>query len=101
MKAERTNQTSILEVDGLSVKFSTRDGIVNAVRDVSFQLFSGESLGIVGESGCGKSVTALSILRLIPCPPRDIKANRLAFNGVDLLLSSEKQMRQICEGAVG
>ncbi len=89
------NRTPILEVDGLSVRFMTRDGILNAVRDVSFNLYPGESLGVVGESGCGKSVTALSLMRLIPIPPGELEARRLSFNGVNLLQASEKKMRGI------
>jgi len=94
MVNEKT-RSSILEVEGLSVDFKTRDGLVQAVRDVSFNLFPGESLGIVGESGCGKSVTALSLLRLIQCPPGRIEATRMAFNGADILRASESEMREI------
>jgi len=95
MKSEIDKSKPVLEVDGLNVKFKTRDGIVNAVRDVSFKLFVGEKLGVVGESGCGKSVTALSLLRLIQCPPGHIEANRISFNGMDLLHSSEREMRKV------
>lgn len=84
----------ILEVDGLQVRFNTRDGVVHAVNNITFNLFRGESLGIVGESGCGKSVTALSLLQLIP-PPGVVEANRIMFNGTDLLNASEKKMMKI------
>ena len=95
LKADKKHQTPILEVSGLKVNFRTRDGLVRAIRDVSFNLYPGESLGIVGESGCGKSVTALSVLRLISCPPGEIIADRLNINGTDVLGASERQMRKI------
>ena len=95
MNPVKENRTPILEVDGLSVRFLTRDGVLNAVRDVSFNLYPGESLGVVGESGCGKSVTALSLMRLIPIPPGNLEARRLHFNGVNLLQASEKKLRDI------
>ena len=62
-------QDAIIEVDGLKVWFAGREGIVRAVDGVSFDLRRGETLGIVGESGCGKSVTAMTMLQLIPSPP--------------------------------
>ncbi|MBW2062851.1 MAG: ABC transporter ATP-binding protein [Deltaproteobacteria bacterium] len=95
MKANTDKSKAVLEVEGLQVKFKTRDGIVEAVRGISFNLYPSEKLGIVGESGCGKSVTALSILRLIQCPPGNIHANRITFNGTDLLHSTEKEMRKV------
>ena len=85
----------ILEVQGLIVRFALRDGALIAVRNVSFNLFPGESLGVVGESGCGKSVTFLSIMRLIPMPPGQIDAVKMRFDGTDLLDASKKQMRRI------
>ncbi len=86
---------AVLDVENLRVRFKIRDGIVEAVNNISFNLFPGEALGIVGESGCGKSITALSILKLVPCPPGIIEADRLSFNGTDLFASNEKQMRKI------
>ncbi|MFZ2041230.1 MAG: ATP-binding cassette domain-containing protein, partial [Desulfobacterales bacterium] len=65
---------TILEVDNLTVTFDTDEGVFNAVEAVSFAIAAGEVVGLVGESGCGKSVTALSILRLIPSPPGRITA---------------------------
>ena len=85
----------VLEVEGLIVRFFTRDGVLVAVRDISFSLYPGESLGVVGESGCGKSVTFLSVMGLIQTPPGKIEALKLRFNGTDLLKLSEKKMQEI------
>jgi peptide/nickel transport system ATP-binding protein len=84
----------LLEVENLQTHFRTPDGINRAVDGVSFHVNAGETLAIVGESGCGKSVTAMSILRLIPEPPGKI-AGAIRLNGKDLLKVSEKEMRQI------
>ncbi|MCX7941889.1 MAG: ABC transporter ATP-binding protein [Dictyoglomaceae bacterium] len=84
----------LLEVKNLSTYFFTDEGIVKAVDGVSFKLFPGKSLGILGESGCGKSVTALSIMRLVQSPGKIISGEVL-FNGEDLLKKSEEEMRQI------
>ena len=75
----------LLEVDGLKTHFFTRDGIVRAVDGVSFSVAPGETLAIVGESGCGKSVTSLSIMRLIASPPGRIVEGKIRFQGTDLL----------------
>jgi peptide/nickel transport system ATP-binding protein len=85
----------LLEVEGLRTYFHTRDGVVRAVDGVSFAVYPGETLAVVGESGCGKSVTALSILRLVPSPPARISASKLKFEGVDLLSLSEAEMRKV------
>jgi oligopeptide/dipeptide ABC transporter ATP-binding protein len=82
-------------VQNLKTSFFTEDGVVPAVDDVSFAVGRGETLGIVGESGCGKSVTSLSIMRLIPDPPGRIVAGRVLFHGEDLLTKTGDQMRQI------
>src|SRR3954471_623941 len=82
----------LLEVDGLRTWFFTRDGIVRAVDGVSFHVMPGETLAIVGESGCGKSVTALSILRLVPSPPGRIVSGAINLAGRDLLELSEAEM---------
>ena len=95
MKAQENSGEPVLSVDGLKVSFSTRDGLVKAVRDVSFDLYPGEALGIVGESGCGKSVSALSTMKLIDCPPGIIEGRSIQFNGMDILNASEKEMRKI------
>ena len=81
--------TKLLDVKNLSTYFSTDDGLVKAVNDVSFDINEGETLGLVGESGCGKSVSALSILRLIPNPPGKIVEGQITFDGQDLLSLDE------------
>jgi peptide/nickel transport system ATP-binding protein len=85
---------AILEIDNLQTHFRTPDGINRAVDGVSFHVEAGETLAVVGESGCGKSVTAMSILRLIPEPPGKI-AGAIRFNGKNLLDLSEVEMRSI------
>ncbi len=85
----------VLEVEGLKTYFYTREGIVKAVDDVSLHLHRGETLGIVGESGCGKSITALSILRLVPDPPGKIVAGEIRLEGRNLLELGEEEMRDI------
>jgi len=85
----------LLEVDDLKTYFYTRDGIVRAVDGVSFTVYPGETLAVVGESGCGKSVTSLSILRLIAAPPGKIVNGRLMFQGRDLLGLTEDEMRKV------
>jgi len=83
-----------LKVSDLQTYFYVREGVVKAVDGVSFELKKGETMGIVGESGCGKSVTALSILRLIPEPGR-IVGGKIVFEGEDLLQKTEEEMRKI------
>jgi oligopeptide transport system ATP-binding protein len=85
----------ILEVRNLKTQFQTQDGVVKAVDDVSFYVMPGETLGVVGESGCGKSMTGLSIMRLIPSPPGKIVAGEILFNGDDILKMSDEQVRSI------
>jgi peptide/nickel transport system ATP-binding protein len=85
----------ILEVEGLQTYFFTREGIVKAVDDVSIYLNKGETLGVVGESGCGKSITALSIMRLVPDPPGKIINGSVKLDGRSLLELSEEEMRDI------
>jgi len=86
---------SVLDVQNLTTRFHTRDGVVKAVEDVSFTLEKGETLGIVGESGSGKSVTCYSLLGLIPMPPGRIHAGKALFDGHDLLQLSEPALRKI------
>jgi peptide/nickel transport system ATP-binding protein len=85
----------ILEIDDLRTHFFTRDGVVRAVDGVSYNLARGETLGVVGESGCGKSITALSILRLIPSPPGRIVGGEVRFEGRNLLDRTEAEMRAL------
>ena len=87
--------SSILDVRNLRVRFDTLEGSVSAVDGVDFSLGKGETLGIVGESGCGKSVTALSILRLVPCPPGRIASGNILFDGQDLLKAPKDRLREI------
>ena len=79
----------ILDVQGLKTQFQTQDGVVKAVDDVSFYVMPGETLGVVGESGCGKSMTGLSIMRLIPNPPGKIVAGEIVFDGDDIMTMSD------------
>lgn len=85
----------MIQIKNLHVQFSTYGGRVQAVRGVSFDLHKGETLAIVGESGCGKSVTSQSIMRLIPTPPGRITSGSILFKGQDLTKLSEKKMRDI------
>jgi peptide/nickel transport system ATP-binding protein len=85
----------ILSVQNLITTFSTAGKEVNAVDGCSFNLYSGKTLGIVGESGCGKSVTSLSIMRLIPEPPGKIRSGKIIFDNVNLLELKEKEMRRL------
>lgn len=84
---------NLLEVKNLTTRFHTQDSTVYAVNNISFSVKEGEMLGIVGESGCGKSVTMLSIMRLIPQPPGKIESGEVIFEGRDLLKLNSEQMR--------
>ena len=86
---------TVIEVKGLQTYLFTRSGIVKAVDDVSFSLRRGETLAVVGESGCGKSMTALSIMRLVPNPPGKIVGGTITLEGRDLLQLDEAEMRDI------
>ena len=85
----------LLDIRGLKTTFYTADGVVPAVDGVSSGIKPGETVGVVGESGCGKSVTALSVMRLIPYPPGKIEAGQILFEGEDLLTKSDEEMRSI------
>jgi oligopeptide/dipeptide ABC transporter ATP-binding protein len=91
---------ALLEVDGLSVSFAAEER-VTVVDDVSFRLAAGETLGVVGESGCGKSVTALSIMRLNPQPPSRVEAGHIRFKGADLLTLPDREMRHVRGNQIG
>ena len=90
----------ILRVEDLRVNFNTEDGVVKALDGVSFSLYRGEILGVVGETGCGKSVTARAILRLLPSPPAEIVSGRIIFEGKNLLELSEEEMRKVRGGGI-
>jgi oligopeptide/dipeptide ABC transporter ATP-binding protein len=85
----------LLELRNLRIAFEAERGQIQPVQDVSFSIFPGQTLALVGESGCGKSVTALSILRLIPSPPGRVLGGQVLFQDRDLLQLSEKQMRSV------
>jgi oligopeptide transport system ATP-binding protein len=85
----------ILNVQNLETQFTTYDGVVHAVNGVDFVLNEGETLGLVGESGCGKSVTVTSILRLIPSPPGKVVAGTAMFQGRDLIAMDDEELRHI------
>lgn len=89
------DKDKLLEVRDLRVSFKVYGGKVHAVRDVSFDVFRGETLAIVGESGSGKSVTAQTLMKLIPTPPGNIENGSILFNGKDIARYTKKQMEQI------
>ena len=95
MTASGTIPGNVLEVAGLRTDFITRAGVVKAVEDVSFTLKRGETLALVGESGCGKSMTALSLMRLVPSPPGRIVSGSVMLDGRDLLQLDEDAMRRV------
>ena len=86
---------TLLQVKNLQTQFNTEEGVVHAVDGVTYDVEEGETLGLVGESGCGKSVSALSILRLIPNPPGKIVGGEIIFEGHDILKMSEEEVRHI------
>ena len=85
----------ILSIRDLKVDFSTRHGRVTALNGVSFDLNEGETLGLVGESGCGKSITALAIMGLIPSPPGILAGGAISYSGEDLTKASDARLRQL------
>src|SRR4029453_6006203 len=86
---------ALLSVQDLVVRFRTHEGTIHAVNGVTFELDEGETLGILGESGCGKSVTSLAIMRLLPKPAGRIEGGSVRFDGQDLLAYSESEMRDL------
>ncbi len=98
---DRPKAEKLLTVRDLSTHFFTPDGVVQAVDDVTFELGYGETLGLVGESGCGKSVTALSIARLVPNPPGRIVSGEIMFDGIDVLKLTDDQMRRLRGKEIG
>jgi len=85
----------ILDIQNLRTTFSTQEGLVHAVNGISYQLHAGETLGVVGESGCGKSVSMLSVMQLLEVPPAKIMADAIYFKGENLLEYSDNEMRKI------
>ena len=86
---------TMLNIKNLTIHYETESGIVHAVENLNLELGRGESLGFVGETGAGKTTTALGIMRLIPNPPGKIKNGEILFDGEDLLKKSESEMRKI------
>ena len=88
-------KTPLLKVKNLETQFETSQGIIKAANDISFEINSGEIIGIVGESGCGKSVTALSIMQLIPKPHGKITSGQILYKNTDMLKLKEKEMVEV------
>ena len=89
------SSNDLIKIENLSVEFRTDDGMVKAVKNISFNIPRGKTVGLVGESGSGKSVSSLAIMRLIPNPPGKITSGKILFDGQDLLKLSEPQMRKV------
>lgn len=92
---------ALLEIENLSVAFRTEQGLARVVDRLSFKVDAGRIVGLVGESGCGKSVTARAIMRLLPSPPAQIEANRIALDGENLLALGERAMRDVRGNRIG
>ena len=90
-----SSEKPLLSIEDLKTWFYTDDGIARAVDGVSYSIQPGETLGVVGESGCGKSVTAMSVLQLVPTPPGKYVGGEILFKGENLLEKSEAEMRKI------
>ncbi len=99
--AQSKNNSKVLEVNDLITRFNTQDGVVHAVNGVSFYLNQGELLGLVGESGCGKSVTVMSLLRLITIPPGEIVDGQAMFQNRDLISIDTDEIRHIRGSKIG
>jgi oligopeptide/dipeptide ABC transporter ATP-binding protein len=93
--SQANSQPALLEVRGLSIEFQTDDGPIRVVDDVSFDVGTGKIVGLVGESGCGKTVSSLAVLRLLPSPPGQIVGGSIRFNGRDLLDMDFDELRRI------
>lgn len=92
---------TLLEIDGFSLGFNTEAGMVSVVDDISFAVAQGETVGLVGESGCGKSVTAMSIMRLLPAPPAKVLSGQIRFDGRNLIDLDERSMRDLRGNHIG
>ncbi len=101
MTSETANERPVIEVRDLKTHFFTRDGVVKAVDGISYEIAEGEVVGIVGESGCGKSVSALSVMRLVADPPGRIVGGEIIFEGEDLLAMDDAEMREIRGNRIG
>jgi oligopeptide transport system ATP-binding protein len=101
MTASDRSSTAILEVSDLKTIFHTREGAVHAVNGVSFEVRTGELLGVVGESGSGKSVTMMSLMDLLPSPPAEVVNGRVIFDGADVRAMSADEMRGLRGGGIG
>src|SRR5437016_12449977 len=88
-------QSALLDARGLNIGFDTNRGLIQPVRDVSLTIYPGQTVALVGESGCGKSVTALSILRLIPSPPGKVLAGQVLLEGRELLALPAREVRGV------
>jgi ABC-type dipeptide/oligopeptide/nickel transport system ATPase component len=86
---------SLLQIKDLHIDLKTRNGELNLVQDINIEIRKGETFGIVGESGCGKSLTANSIMGLLPNPPLNVREGEILFKGKDLLKTTEKEKRSI------
>src|SRR5215813_3251329 len=95
------NATPLLSVENLSVSFATEGGRVTVVEAVSFEVPAGKTVGLVGESGCGKSVSAMTIMRLLPSPPSRIEGGRILFDGSDLAQLPEAEMQAVRGDRIG
>jgi len=91
----------LLQVENLSVSFSTEEGRMRVVEEVSFSVPQGRTVGLVGESGCGKSVTAMTLLRLLPSPPSHIDGGQILFDGTDLARLGENELRRVRGDRIG
>ena len=101
MTVPSASPPTVLEVQDIKIRFHTQDGIVHAVNGVSFNLRSGELLGVVGESSSGKSVTMMSLLKLLPTPPAEISSGSAYFDGMDLIGLGPDQIRDIRGKRIG
>ena len=100
-REEQCNKEVLLSVEHLSVTLSTEDGKLPALDDLSFSMSRGETLAVVGESGCGKSMTALSVMGLLPQPPAHITGGKIVFEGVDLAPLSRTEMKPFRGNRIG
>ncbi|MEM7445866.1 MAG: ABC transporter ATP-binding protein [Pseudomonadota bacterium] len=93
--------SQLLEIDGFSLGFNTEAGMISVVEELSFDVAQGETVGLVGESGCGKSVTAMSVMRLLPSPPARVLRGAIRFDGRDLVALDERAMRDVRGNQIG